>query len=265
MTDLLIVTFKRDFPYLRWCLKSIEKFVTGFRHVIILIPEQDVDDLVAVTSDFPQLESMIRIRIGYEWKNKGMLWHMHQIMCSDKLSEADYICHIDADCIFTAPVTPETFIKDGKPILQYERFESINKRHPGVGIWGEVTQRCLPFHVHFETMRQHGETYTRETYAEARRLIEVKTGMTAEKYIYAQENSFPQSFCEFVTLGNVAIHCFHDKYHLIDNSHKENPDKGIFPIGQFWSHSGLDQPQDIWWEGKMERIVPMDMIKKVLG
>lgn len=264
-TDILIVTFKRDFIYLEWCLKSISKFASGFNSIIILIPNQDLSDLLGITTQFPELESLIRIRTGEEWIDKGMTWHMYQIICSDQLTDADFICHIDADCIFTAPVTPETFIKDGKPILQYERLESITKRHAGVGLWGEVTQRCLPFPVHFETMRQHGETYTRETYAETRRLMEVKTGVPVEEYIRSGQNAFPQQWCEFVTLGNVAIHCFWPKYHLVDNALKENPDKGDFPIGQFWSHGAIDQPQDIWWEGKMERIVPIDMIRKVLG
>jgi len=263
-TDLFIVTFKRDFEYLRWCLKSIEKFATGFRNIWIVIPSEDLKPLSALLIDFYYLKNVIPVMFK-EWPGKGMLHHMNIIVHADEYTDADFICHIDADCIFTAPVTPETFIKDGNPILQYERFESITKRHSGVGLWGEVTQRCLPFPIHFETMRQHGETYTRETYAETRKLMEVKTGMPVDEYIKAQKNDFPNGFCEFVTLGNVAIHCFWPKYHLVDNALKPNPDKGDFPVGQFWSHSPPDLPQDIWWEGKMQRIVPIEMIKKVLG
>lgn len=261
-TDLFIVTYARDFQYLEWCLRSIEKFATGFRQVWIVIPTADLNLLSEVIASFGR-NNFIPV-LFKEWPNKGMVHHMNIIIHADAYTNSDFICHIDSDCIFTAPVTPETFIRNGKPILQYERFESIGTRHPGVLEWQKAAQNCLPFPIHYETMRQHGETYSRETYAEARRLIEQKTGKPVDEYIRSGRNEYPQEFCEFVTLGNVAIHCFHDRYHLVDNARKPNPDKGDFPIGQFWSHGPIDKPQDIWWEGRQQSIVPIDMIRKVL-
>jgi hypothetical protein len=268
--DILIVTFQRDFEYLKHCLRSIGKFATGFSTLQVLVPNRDLPGLKDTLNALPENGNRpfrdFSILGGDEWPDKGMTWHMAQIMHSDEwCPTADFVIHVDSDCIFTAPVTPATFIKNGKPILQYERFESIGQRHPGVVEWQKVTQNCLPFDIHFETMRQHGETYSRATYAEARKLMQQKTGQSVDDYIRSGRNAFPQEFCEFVTLGNVAIHCFPDKYHLVDNALKENPDKGDFPIGQFWSHGAIDLPQDIWWEGVQRKIVPITKIKSILG
>ncbi len=273
MTDILIVNYARDFPYLEWCLRSIQKFARGFHRLLIIVPDRDLTLLKEVLhrvplfgfSDKNEPIKFLEIQGIDEWPDKGMLHHMSVIMHADIYSDSDFICHIDSDTIFTAPVTPDTFIKNGKPILQYERFESIGQRHPGVVEWQKVTQNCLPFAIHYETMRQHGETYSRATYAEARKLMQQKTGQSVDDYIRSGRNAFPQEFCEFVTLGNVAIHCFPDKYHLVDNALKENPDKGDFPIGQFWSHSALDLPQDIWWEGVQRKIIPISKIKSILA
>ena len=128
--------------------------------------------------------------------------------------------------------------------------------------WKGATEACLPFEIHFETMRQHGETYTRDTYKRTRDLVEQKTGLPFDYYVASCRNQFPQSICEFVALGNVAIHCFGEKYHLVDNSLKPNPDKGDFPVGQFWSHRSPELPQDIWWEGEQKTIVPLEKLNE---
>lgn len=261
--EIFIVSFWRDFPYLEFALKSIGKFVSGFAGVTVLVPDTDLQGLLAIPKPM-ELLPMFRARAFAEWPGKGMLHHERQIVYADQwCPEAEFITHMDSDTIFTAPVTLETFIKDGKPILQYERFDSIGKRHGGVMEWQRVTERCLPFPIEFETMRQHGATYHRGLYARTRELMTDKTGMAVDEYIKSQGNAFPQGFCEFVTLGNVAIFEFPDRYHLADCSKKPNPDKGDFPIAQFWSHAPIDQPQPIWWDGDQKTVTPLDEIRRL--
>ena len=36
--SILIVTYGKDFHWLKWCLKSIEKFSTGFHELVVAIP-----------------------------------------------------------------------------------------------------------------------------------------------------------------------------------------------------------------------------------
>jgi hypothetical protein len=264
-TELFIVTYSKDFSWLHYCLKSIQKFASGFSAVSILVPKSDGHALLLMTKEFCGGSIPIRCLEGDEWPEKGMLWHMAQITRADEwCPDADYIAHFDPDCIFTAPVTPDTFIKDGKPYLQYERFETIGVRHPGVLQWKLNAERCLPFPIHFEAMRGLPHCYHRELYSEARRLIEVKTFRASDDWIFNGTNAYPQQFCEYVTLGNVALQCFPRKYVPIDNNHKPNPDVSDFPVQQFWSHGSMDSKQNIWVKGVQKDVIPINFIKQVL-
>lgn len=262
--ELLLVTFNRDFSYLQWCFRSMVKFCKGFT-VRVLVP----------TPDFAQAEAMVHrylrdkgfhsasVQSYDEWPGRGFLHHMVQIMRADEwCPNADFIAHMDADCIFTAPVTPETYIKNGKPLLRYEYFSKIGLRHPGAAAWQAPTQACLPFLVTKETMRCHPEVYHRGLYAEARRQIEIKTKEPWGDYIYRQRNEFPQTFCEFNTLGNVALHCFPDKYEAVEQTgDRVNPDNHV---QQFHSPDPIDRPQSSWVQGSEVELVPLEFIRETL-
>lgn len=263
-TTILIVTFQRDFAYLQWCLKSIVKFCKGFS-VQVLVP----------TPDFAQAEAMVHrglrdkgltdatVQSYDEWPELGFLHHMAQIMRADEWClDADFIAHVDADCIFTTPVTPDTYIKDGKPYLRYEYFSKLGRRHPGAAAWQEPTQKCLPFLVTKETMRCHPGVFHRGLYAEARRQIELKVKEPCDDYIKKQRNEFPQTFCEFVTLGNVALHCFPDKYEAVEQTgDRVTPDNHV---QQFHSPDPIDRPQSSWVQGAEVQLVPMEFIRQAL-
>lgn len=263
--SFFICSYKRDFPYLKYMVRSFNRFVRGFHEVVIQIPDTDWGEFTEIIG--PEIMGQDQVKYvpiaGKEWAGKGMLWHMAQIMHADKLChDADYILHFDSDAFFTEPVTPDTFIKDGKPYLQYERFESIGKRHGGVMKWQENTRRCLPFEIHFEAMRGLPHCYEINTYEKARDLMMLKTKMDVNEYIMSGRNEYPQDFCEHVTLGNVAIHCFHKDYELIDMSLQDNPDCSRWPVVQCWSHSPPHLPQDIWIKGKQRVIIPRQLWKE---
>lgn len=260
--ELFIVTYRRDFPYQVWCCKSIERFCSGFSGVTLLVPDQDSKE--AEIFEGSTGKTPIRIVSGREWAGKGMLWHMAQIMRADEwCPEADFIAHLDSDCIFTEPVTPDTYLRDGKPFLRFEYFTNIRKRHPGAAQWQAPTQACLPFLATYETMRCHPGVFHSGLYATAREQIERKTEQDMDEYIKAGRNEFPQTFCEFNTLGNVAMHMFPHKYVTVEQSSDEvTPDN---KLQQFWSHGAIDRPQRIWVKGRELDVIPIEMIRKVLA
>ncbi len=188
-----------------------------------------------------------------------MNWHMNEIMHADEhCAHAGFIAHIDPDCVFTGPVTPETYFQDGKPILRYENFNFIGARHPGVRVWQEAAARCLPFPIHYETMRCHPEVYHHGLYPAARTQMEQKTGQPVADYIRQCRNEFPQGFCEFVTLGNVAMQLYGNVYHRVEQlNDRVTPDNHL---QQFWSHGAMDQPQNIWVKGVQKEVVPLQML-----
>lgn len=260
--SLFISSYKRDFPYLKYCVRSINKFARGFHEVVLQIPDTDWAEF----TDLIGPEIMGQDTIKYvplalkEWPGKGFLFHMFSIMNADKhCRNADFIGHFDSDAIFTEPVTPDTFIKDGKPILQYERFESIGKRHPGVLKWQQNAQACLPFPIHYEAMRGLPHFYELNTYERARELIEQHARMGLDEWIKRGPNAYPQDFAEHVTLGNVAIHCFHEDYQLVDMAMQDNPDRSRWPTRQHWSHGQINLPQNIWVFGKEQTVIPLQV------
>lgn len=262
--EILVVTFNRDFAYLPWLFRSIAKFCKGFV-IRVLVPTPDHAQTDAFVHRF-LLEKGIEASVqSYdEWPGVGFLHHMAQIMRADEwCPAADFIAHMDADCIFTAPVTPETYIKNGKPYMRYEYFSKLGVRHPGAAAWQAPTQACLPFLVTKETMRCHPGVFHRGLYAEARRQMEIKVQQPWDDYIKKQRNEFPQSFCEFVTLGNVALHCFPDKYEPVEQSgDRVTPDNHV---QQFHSPDQIDRPQSSWVQGAEVQVVPLEFIRNVLS
>lgn len=229
--EIMIVSYRRDFRYLKYCLRSIAKFATGFS-VRLVVPDQDFDEAVTfIRENAPSLGS---ISTGDEWPRKGMLWHMYCIMRADWwCPTADIIYHVDSDCVFTEPVTPEDYLVNGKPILLYESFASLIPKCEEIKRWQECTRNNLPFEPLYETMRQHPEVYCRRLYERARLLIVQKVGEPLDSYLKKQRNEFPQTFCEHVTLGNVAIHEFPDDYHFHDLATQPWPKS---KLRQAWSH-----------------------------
>lgn len=264
-TEIFIVTYRRDFRYLGYCLQSISKFASGFSGVTILIPTQDMKDLRTLIAVNYRSKIPIRAEHGYEWRTKGFLWHEAMVCRADKYCpRAEYIAHWDADCIFTAPVTPETFFEGGKPLLRYEPFETLAVRHPNNLRWKFAAEAALPFQVDNETMRSHPEIYERRLYPKTRELVEKKTGKQFNEYVRSCKNDFPQTFAEHPTLGAVAYECFKENYCLHDCSKQENPDSCQYPVQQFWSHGAPDQPQEIMVQGVKKTVIPKQFTEEIL-
>jgi hypothetical protein len=262
--DLFIVTFARDFSYLKYCLLSIAKFVRRFSYLRILVPMEDVAGTEKLVEEAQFAYLPVKV-IGYQEKpGKGMIWHMRQIMHAETFTDGQMIAHLDADCIFIKPTEPTDFLAaDGKIILRYEPFASIGKRHAGMLEWQRCTQACLPFPVKNETMRCHPGVFHRTTYELARKLMEQHTKQPVDDYLLAQRNEFPQTFCEFNTLGNVALERQLDLYLPIRQ--KGDPTEPPTPIQQFWGHGPITGPQEVWVRGKPNKIVPLQMIESILA
>ena len=124
--EIFIVSFGRHFQWLEYCLRSIEKYASGFSGTTLIVP--DVDE--------PMAKAMfhgVTVKSGPEWEGKGMLWHMAQVMRADEwCPDADFILHTDSDCVFHEPTTPDDFFANGKPMLFHESFRSLGAKHPEV-------------------------------------------------------------------------------------------------------------------------------------
>lgn len=232
-TDIFIVSVGKHFPYLKYCLRSIGKFASGFNKVLVLFPDQDLGEFRPMAEEYKGPVPLHGIPFS-EWPGLGMVHHMFQIMNSDTWSESDLILHTDSDCVFTEPVSPEDYVVDGKPVLMHADFEWLcTTQQANLRMWQDATIKAIGPPVNEETMRRHPAVHWRELYGRARRQIESHTGMNMVEFMRAQRNEFPQSFCEFVTLGNVAWREMKDRYHWRNQQTEGFP---LSKIHQAWSH-----------------------------
>lgn len=260
---LFIRTVKKDFPYLEYCLRSIGKFATGFE-TLLLVPNRDAGPLRDFVGEKGLCLDGVRVHEINEWPGKGMLHGMFCVMNADHYCpNSDFIFHIDSDCVFEKPVSPETFMVNGKPLLRFEYFDSIIRRHGGIEKWRVAVEKMLPFSVPWECMRSHPEVYHRGLYAVTRHLVEQKMKQPLLQIFQNAQNQFPQDIVEFPALGAVAMQVFPHLYEPFNMASQANPDLADWPIQQFWSHGDIDKPQHIWVKGQQKEVVPIDFIRNL--
>jgi len=283
--EILVVTHAKDLPYLRWCLQSIKKFGSGFTGVTLVYPEQEREQFDRAQVGKHWCVGALLLREFDQFPGKGMLDHMAQKMMADiHCPEADYILHVDSDCVFREAFKPEDYFEPHgeffcnedylkanlKPVLLIEPYEVLKTKHPGRYHWKSVVEAMLGLPCEYETMCRHPMVNPRGVYAPYREFLERRWKLPFRHYYLTGNNAFPQSICEFNSLGAFWITWEHQPgdgfskcpWHLIDLSKKQRPKDKLV---QFWSHSPPDKPQEIWIDGKEVVVVPEVLIKEILA
>lgn len=206
-THILIVTFKRDMDFLRYCLKSIEKHASGFSGVTIAVPSSERG-----LYNWVKHASVVYFD---ETPGKGMLHHEIMVCRADELCpNAGAILHVDADCMFWSKVTPADYLPGGKPLLVRERYASL--RNTNRLIWQKCVENAIGVRPEYECMVRHPQIHLREVYAKTRELVAQHNEMPFDQYVLSCNNAFPQGFAEFPLLGAVAIAHFRERYECVD-------------------------------------------------
>ncbi len=250
-TSLLIVSWLQDLCWLEYCLRSIEKFATGFHETVVLVPQQELEEFQDRLVSPPG----IRIKTYHRVEDKAK-WHLHHqaMKCHADAwcLTADFVLHIDSDCVFSAPVTPEDYFVDGKPVMLIEPYKNL-VNNP----WQIPTQNALKRTVEWETMRRHPQVNPIEVYLDLREHIHRLHNMTLESYILRQKADFPWGISEHNLIGAYAFESHRDAYHWIDVSKKSRPASKLI---QFWSHSPPDKPQGM---PNGEQGTPIKMLREL--
>lgn len=259
-TQLFIVSHAKDANWLDWCLQSIRKFCTGFEGVTVVAPTADQLVLGGICG-----ANGARLRLFDQAPPpKCHLDHNVQKCCADLwCPDVDYICHIDSDCVFREPATPEDYFVDGKPVLLVQTYASLERQFNGFP-WRHVVERTLKMPVTWETMRRHPMVNPVSLYPHVRTTVERVNGQSFRDYVLAQKPDYPSGFAEFNTLGAVVMDSseWRNRYHIIDVGCNPYPRTKLI---QFWSHGSPDANQDIWIDGKLTPVVPRQMISQILG
>ncbi len=192
--DIFIKTYMGDAGFIGYCLRSIDKFATGFRNVVILVPRGDWR---------PALPLSRGTLHEVDEQGDGYLWQQVCKLKAHEYTDADYILYLDSDTIFNQPVTPETYFEGGKPLWLMTPWEKTETP------WQPIVEKFLGQPVAFEFMRRHPQMVPRWLLDEIGVFCLRVHGMPIEQYVMSRPN---RDFSEFNCMGAYAYQFHRDKF-----------------------------------------------------
>lgn len=215
--DIFIRSYKGDFEWLAYCLKSCALHAKGFRNIHIVVPSGDAQHLSHLTRE--KVHECQRYNDDY-------LGQQITKLCADTYTDADYICHFDSDTIWTKDISPELLVVGGKPIVFHEPYERLQGCP-----WQPIVSETLGWVPKFEFMRRHPFVYPRWIYKELRVYLEARHARPLSDYISSRPY---RSFSEFNVLGAFAWEKFRQHFYWRD-PHQEDT-----YVKQYWSWGGIN-------------------------
>lgn len=236
---ILVLSWGPDAPWLRWSLRSIQRFARGFSSVTVVYPYRDGATLRPICEEFGAIarpHDEPPPPLGHLAQN------LAKCMADTYCPEAAAILHWDSDCIAVADVSPEDFLRDGKPVLAHRSWKDAGAAQ----CWREPTARALGWDPPFETMVSLPILHDARIYPLVRRHVQDVTGAASfEEYVLSCHPTFPYGFAEFNVLGSFALEARREECapvlvapgDVIQNK-----------VRQLWSHDGLTADMEAWLE-----------------
>jgi hypothetical protein len=150
--DILIPTYHADFVWLDFCLRSVKKFTTGFRKVIIVsdndgktVP-QSILDIMPVTVLYKDVPNVWPPKLNHR---PGYLWQQILKLSWMDYTDADAVLILDSDEMLVKHVSPSSF-RDGHGRWRwaYRNWEDAGSAN----MWKVPTQEVLKFEPQYEAM-----------------------------------------------------------------------------------------------------------------
>lgn len=219
---IFYVSFRGHKSWFEYSIRTLEKFGSGFSSVTVAVPNGDVE-LFKPFCD----QRNIRLRPYLEMPGKPFVHHMlskceADIYCPH---DAQLIVHLDSDSIFVEKFSLDTYLHEGRPILMREHFDDF-RHYPSRYGWKACTDYAIRLDCQWETMCRHPSIHWRPVYRAMRDRVEYVHGIPFTQYVLFQKDSFAQSFCEFVALGNWAMQMVPESYQWVDS---------IITPGKYWA------------------------------
>lgn len=226
--DIFVKSYKKDAPWLEYCLRSIETFSSGFNGCVIIWP------LTSGGAPLGALANNLRKTVLFqeEYGPNGYLSQQVFKLYADEFTAAEFICYIDSDTIFTRPVSPEMFFTG-------EKINWLISPHSTVDTpWQHGAEKFLKQPVEFEFMRRFCLTVPRWLLQEVRYFCQKHHGVSMSEYVMAQEPPNP-AFSEFNILGAYAYAFYQERFNWIDTSQVPESEWPPLVVLQSYSHDGL--------------------------
>lgn len=225
-TCLFIKSYKPDFVWLKYSLRSIKKFCTGYHEVVVVVPNSDLE----AAKEFITDEKLI----GIDEPPNGYLYQQVVKLNAHKYTECELIQYHDSDCVFITPTSPTDYMENGKPWMYCTPYEKVGDAI----MWQGCVEKILGFKDPMERMRRHGMTYLRTS---------LESLHTAHPNLDAYVISQPgRHFSEFNLIGSFVAKTEPNNYIW-----KNTDEHSIIPerMKQFHSYSEYTSATIEWLEG----------------
>lgn len=220
--DLIIRSYYKDFKWLRHCLRSIERYCRGFEQVILVVPSSSAERLEWVGLRTPQTFYCPDFPDDY-------LGQQVTKLLADNYSKADYVCHVDSDCLFQSPVTPADLFELGKVRLFKAPYPPSSSKPSRQTMTEKFMRRPVPYNF----MLTQPQIFPRWIYGKLRRWTEATHGVSLSEYVMAQAAGH---FSEFNALGAYAYYYHRERFSWVDVSNEPGPE---YFCKCFWSWGGI--------------------------
>lgn len=212
-TGILLVSYAPDAKWAEYCLRSITRFASGFSSLTVVVPNKHKAFFSVMCATHGAILK------GYELNEAKPFLH-HEIikLTADQWvpADTDLVLHIDSDCVFTAPVTPETYQHEERPILMREYYHDFQFVDPNRHQWKHCAEHALGFECKWETMCRHPGVFWVPHYAEMRAHIAARHGKSFEDFVFSC-TEHPLGFTEFPTIGAFVVEKHPADYCLVES------------------------------------------------
>ena len=224
--DIVIRSYWKDFEWLVYCLKSIRRYCTGFRQVILVIPQKSEPWLsrYGIRNDDKQIVLCPDYADDYLGQQVTKTY-------ADTLTDADFICHVDSDCIFRRPTSAAELAPSGKPKVYFCLLSELPPHWP----WTQPTEEFLGRRPSYDFMQSPPFVFPRWLYGHVRTWCRETKGVELAEWIRSRPE---RGFSEFNALSAFALERFPDKFWWIEASKMGDNEA---TCAWHWSWGGIDE------------------------
>lgn len=220
--DLFIRSYFRDLGWLEYCLRSIRAHCSGFRQVVLVVPR----------STYPRLGYRGLagdVTLACDDYRDDYLGQQVTKLHADLYTDADYIAHVDSDCMFDRPTAPSDLVRSGRSRVAMAPYGSLPRSVP----WKAVTEAFLGEEVRYEFMQRLPVALPRWLYEEVREHCRARHGVELASYVLSQPH---RGFSEFNALGAYGFSRHRARFDWLDVTRGE---AGPTHCRCYWSWGGL--------------------------
>jgi len=153
---LFVRTYHKDAERLHYCLASIMRFCEGFSETVVVCPPSSAEVISRVVANFPGV--IHKITREYE---RDYLGQQRDKLRAYEFTNADYIHHVDSDCVFNKKYEPHSLFRGSMPLLYHREYDFFY-RNRMLTPWQLFTSRAALRQVDLEFMAMLPLIYPRE-------------------------------------------------------------------------------------------------------